>query len=224
VRWQHPERGLVPPNSFIAIAEESDLIIQLGEWILQEACRQLSVWQAAGLKLRVSVNVSARQLRSGNLLHQVESALLRHHFQPGDLELEITESVAMENPDATLRMLGQLRDLGVDLAIDDFGTGYSSLSHLKLMPVQRLKIDRSFVKDIESDPDDAAICAATISLAHNLGLGVIAEGVETAAQLEFLGNLGCECVQGFLFSKPLPAAALEDWMSRPRDAAHSLSS
>ncbi|MBP6193229.1 MAG: EAL domain-containing protein [Methyloversatilis sp.] len=224
VRWQHPERGMVPPNSFIAIAEESDLIIQLGEWILLEACRQLSVWQAAGLKLRVSVNVSARQLRSGNLLHQVESALLRHHIPSGDLELEITESVAMENPDATLRVLGQLRDLGVDLAIDDFGTGYSSLSHLKLMPVQRLKIDRSFVKDIESDPDDAAICAATISLAHNLGLGVIAEGVETEAQLAFLGNLGCECVQGFLFSKPLPAAALEAWVSQRTDAAQSLSS
>jgi diguanylate cyclase (GGDEF)-like protein/PAS domain S-box-containing protein len=224
VRWQHPERGLVPPNSFIQIAEESDLIIKLGEWILQEACWQLSRWKDQGLMLRVSVNLSARQLRSKNLLHQVEDTLIRHDLRPGELELEITESVAMDNPDATLRMLGQLRELGVELAIDDFGTGYSSLSHLKLMPLQRLKIDRSFVKDIESDPDDAAICAATISLAQNLGLSVVAEGVETDAQLAFLGNLGCECVQGYLFSKPLPAAEFEAWAAQRAAAQSSLAS
>ncbi|MCP4638189.1 MAG: EAL domain-containing protein [Methyloversatilis sp.] len=212
VRWQHPERGLVPPNKFIPIAEESDLIIRLGEWILQEACRQLSLWHAGGLELRVAVNLSARQLRSKNLLRQVKDVVLKHNLQPGQLELEITESVAMEDSDNTLRMLAQLRELGVELAIDDFGTGYSSLSHLKLMPLHRLKIDRSFVKDIETDPDDAAICAATISLAHNLGLSVVAEGVETEAQFAFLGNLGCECAQGFLFSKPLPAAELEAWI------------
>ncbi len=221
VRWMHPERGLVPPDKFIPIAEESDLIIQLGEWILQEACRQLAAWQAAGLHLRMSVNLSARQLRSTTLLRQVEKALQHYAFHPGDLELEITESVAMENPDATLRMLGQLRELGVELAIDDFGTGYSSLSHLKLMPLQRLKIDRSFVKDIEIDPDDAAICAATISLAHNLGLSVVAEGVETAAQLAFLRHLGCECVQGFLFSKALPASELEAWLAEREAAVQS---
>lgn len=224
VRWQHPARGLVPPNSFIQIAEESDLIIKLGEWILQEACWQLSRWKDQGLMLRVSVNLSARQLRSKNLLHQVEDTLMRHDLRPGELELEITESVAMDNPDATLRMLGQLRELGVELAIDDFGTGYSSLSHLKLMPLQRLKIDRSFVKDIESDPDDAAICAATISLAQNLGLSVVAEGVETNAQLAFLGNLGCECVQGYLFSKPLPAAEFEAWAAQRAAAQSSLAS
>ncbi len=218
VRWMHPERGLVPPNSFIPIAEESDLIIQLGEWILEEACRQLDEWRRKGLQMRMSVNLSARQLRSKSLLPQIEKALFHYGFEADNLELEITESVAMENPDATLRMLGQLRELGVELAIDDFGTGYSSLSHLKLMPLQRLKIDRSFVKDIESDPDDAAICAATISLAHNLGLSVVAEGVETEAQLAFLRDLGCECVQGYLFSKPLPAAELEDWIAR-RNAA-----
>ncbi|WP_439536838.1 bifunctional diguanylate cyclase/phosphodiesterase [Methyloversatilis sp.] len=224
VRWQHPERGLVPPNSFIPIAEESDLIIKLGEWILQEACWQLSRWKDQGLMLRVSVNLSARQLRSKNLLYQVEDTLNRHGLRPGELELEITESVAMDNPEATLRMLGQLRELGVELAIDDFGTGYSSLSHLKLMPLQRLKIDRSFVKDIESDPDDAAICAATISLAQNLGLSVVAEGVETDAQLAFLDNLGCECVQGYLFSKPLPAAELEAWAAQHAAAQSSLAS
>ena len=213
VRWEHPERGLVPPNKFIPIAEESDLIIRLGEWILQEACRQLSVWRAMGLQMRIAVNLSARQLRSKNLLRQVKDVVLKYDLKPGDLELEITESVAMEDADNTLRMLAQLRELGLELAIDDFGTGYSSLSHLKLMPLQRLKIDRSFVKDIENDPDDAAICAATISLAHNLGLTVIAEGVETDAQYAFLGNLGCECVQGFLFSKPLPAAELEAWVA-----------
>ena len=213
VRWEHPERGLVPPNKFIPIAEESDLIIRLGEWILQEACRQLSVWRAMGLQMRIAVNLSARQLRSKNLLRQVKDVVLKYDLKPGDLELEITESVATEDADNTLRMLAQLRELGLELAIDDFGTGYSSLSHLKLMPLQRLKIDRSFVKDIENDPDDAAICAATISLAHNLGLTVIAEGVETDAQYAFLGNLGCECVQGFLFSKPLPAAELEAWVA-----------
>ena len=224
VRWQHPERGLVPPNKFIPIAEESDLIIRLGEWILQEACRQLSVWHSMGLDLRLAVNLSARQLRSKNLLRQVKEVLLKHDLKPGQLELEITESVAMEDADNTLRMLAQLRELGVELAIDDFGTGYSSLSHLKLMPLHRLKIDRSFVKDIETDPDDAAICAATISLAHNLGLSVVAEGVETEAQFAFLGNLGCECAQGFLFSRPLPAAELEDWMrARGQLAQSSLS-
>ena len=166
-----------------------------------------------GLHMRIAVNLSARQLRSKNLLRQVKDVVLKYDLKPGDLELEITESVAMEDADNTLRMLAQLRELGLELAIDDFGTGYSSLSHLKLMPLQRLKIDRSFVKDIENDPDDAAICAATISLAHNLGLTVIAEGVETDAQYAFLGNLGCECVQGYLFSKPLPATELEAWIA-----------
>ncbi len=221
VRWLHPERGLVPPNKFIPIAEESDLIIRLGEWILQEACHQLSLWHSMGLDLRVAVNLSARQLRSKNLLRQVKDVLLKYDLKPGQLELEITESVAMEDADNTLRMLAQLRELGVELAIDDFGTGYSSLSHLKLMPLHRLKIDRSFVKDIETDPDDAAICAATISLAHNLGLSVVAEGVETQAQFAFLGNLGCECAQGFLFSRPLPAAELEAWMQARGQLAQS---
>jgi diguanylate cyclase (GGDEF)-like protein/PAS domain S-box-containing protein len=220
VRWNHPQRGLVGPDKFIPIAEESDLIILLGEWILQEACRQLSIWRAAGLPLGMAVNLSARQLRSKNLLRQVREALLKYDFRPGDLELEITESVAMENPEGTVLMLNQLRELGIELAIDDFGTGYSSLSHLKLMPLQRLKIDRSFVKDIETDPDDAAICAATVSLAHNIGLSVVAEGVETEAQLAFLGHLGCETVQGYLFSRPLPAAEAEAWI-RQRMAAQS---
>jgi diguanylate cyclase (GGDEF)-like protein/PAS domain S-box-containing protein len=214
VRWQHPERGLVLPDSFIPITEDSDLIIRLGEWILQEACRQHRQWKDKALNLRISVNLSARQLRSKNLLHQIESTLIRHGLHPGELELEITESVAMDNPEAMLPMFGQLRELGVELAIDDFGTGYSSLSHLKLMPLRRLKIDRSFVKDIERNPDDAAICAAIVSLARNLGLSVVAEGVETDTQLAFLGTLGCECVQGYLFSKPLPAAEFEAWAIR----------
>lgn len=218
VRWQHPERGLVPPDRFIPIAEESDLIIRLGDWILQEACRQLSVWRAMGLAIRMSVNLSARQLRSANLLRQVREMVLRHNLKAGDLELEITESVAMEDADKTLHMLERLRELGVELAVDDFGTGYSSLSRLKLMPLHRLKIDRSFVKDIENDPDDAAICAATISLAHNLGLTVVAEGVETEAQYAFLGDLGCEFVQGYLFGKPMPAAELETWAWRHQAA------
>ena len=214
VRWEHPERGLVPPNKFIPIAEESDLIIRLGEWILQEACRQLSVWRAMGLQMRIAVNLSARQLRSKNLLRQVKDVVLKYDLKPGDLELEITESVAMEDADNTLRMLAQLRELGLELAIDDFGTGYSSLSHLKLMPLQRLKIDRSFVKDIENDPDDAAICAATISLAHNLGLTVIAEGVETEAQVAFLKKSHCDEFQGYYFAKPIPLATLKQYLQQ----------
>lgn len=216
VRWNHPLRGLVPPATFIPLAEESDLIVALGEWILKEACRQLEAWRARGISLNMSVNLSARQLRSRNLLPLVESMLEKHRLMPGELELEITESVAMDNPQVTVEVLGRLRDLGVALAIDDFGTGYSSLSHLKLLPLHRLKIDRSFVKDIETDPDDALICSATIGLARNLGLTTVAEGVETQSQLEYLKELGCDCVQGYLFSRPLPPDELEVWLRSVR--------
>ncbi|MEN6585044.1 MAG: EAL domain-containing protein, partial [Sulfuricella sp.] len=219
VRWQHPEEGLVSPDSFIPFAEESGLILPLGEWVLDDACRQMAEWKAGGVAVpHVAVNISARQLRSHNLLEQVGTALTRHGLSPGELQLEITESTAMAEPEHAIALLRALRDLGVVLAIDDFGTGYSSLAYLKRLPIQILKLDLSFVKDIESDEDDAAICAATIALAHTLGIDVVAEGVETGAQRAFLADEHrCDMLQGYLFSRPVPAADIEKWLaSQPR--------
>jgi len=207
VRWRHPERGLIFPLTFIPLAEETGLIEALGEWVLEEACRQLATWRAEGIKaMSVAVNLSAYQLRSPTLVERVGAIMLKHGIEEGELELEVTESAAMDNPEMAIGQLSALRRLGIRLAIDDFGTGYSSLAYLKLLPIQALKVDRTFVKDIESDANDAAICAATIALAHNLGLEVVAEGVETEAQREFLAEHKCDYLQGYLFSKPLPAA------------------
>ncbi|MFA7269422.1 MAG: EAL domain-containing protein [Sterolibacterium sp.] len=210
VRWRHPERGLVPPDDFIPIAEETGLILPLGEWVLNEACRQLAAWKAHGVAgLHVAINISAQQLRSPDLLEQVRTALDRHDLVAGEVELEITESAAMDDPERAIALLQSLSALGVKLAIDDFGTGYSSLAYLKRLPIQVLKLDRSFVSDIESDEDDAAICAATIALAHTLGLKVVAEGVETKAQEYFLSTVHrCDILQGYLFGKPVPALEL----------------
>jgi len=208
VRWRHPRDGLVPPLKFIPVAEETGLIIPLGEWVLDEACRQLRAWRQEGLKdVTMAVNLSAHQLRSPALLDYVTQTLERHGLAGADLELEVTESVAMANPEASIGQLQTLRDLGVRLSIDDFGTGYSSLSYLKRLPIHTLKLDRSFVNDIETDANDVAICTATIALAHNLGLRVVAEGVENAAQHSFLVTLRCDTLQGYLFSKPIPALA-----------------
>ena len=208
VRWCHPRDGLISPAEFIPIAEESGLILPLGEWVLDEACRQLRAWRDSGIKdVTMAVNLSAHQLHAPVLLEQVAHTLEKHGLAGADLELEITESVAMHDPDAGIVKLKALRSLGVRLSIDDFGTGYSSLSYLKLLPIHTLKLDQSFVRDIESDSNDVAICTATIALAHNLGLVVIAEGVETEAQRLLLTSHQCDFMQGYLFSKPLPAAA-----------------
>ena len=217
VRWRHPERGLVPPDAFIPVAEETGLILPLGEWVLNEACRQLAAWKARGVVgVHMAVNISVQQLRSPDLLEQVRTALERHGLAAGELELEVTESAAMDDPERAIALLQALRALGVKLAIDDFGTGYSSLAYLKRLPIQILKLDRSFVSDIESDEDDAAICAATIALAHTLGLKVVAEGVETEAQRAFLADRHrCDLLQGYLFSKPVPAAELLPWLDLP---------
>jgi diguanylate cyclase (GGDEF)-like protein/PAS domain S-box-containing protein len=209
VRWHHPLHGNVSPAKFIPIAEESGLIEALGSWVLEEACRQLSAWRAEGIEgLRMAVNLSAQQLRSPGLVLLVETLLKRHGLKGSDLELEITESAAMENPERAIGQLQALRDLGIELAIDDFGTGYSSLAYLKRLPIQVLKLDRTFVSDIETDPSDAEISAATLALAHNLGLKVIAEGVETEAQRDYLIRHHCDFMQGYLFSAPLPAGAV----------------
>jgi diguanylate cyclase (GGDEF)-like protein/PAS domain S-box-containing protein len=206
VRWRHPQLGDIPPLKFIPIAEEAGLIESLGAWVLEEACRQLSVWREEGIDhVRVAVNLSAKQLRSQELAHNVALLLRKYRLTGVDLELEITESVAMENPDRAIDQLQALRDIGVQLAIDDFGTGYSSLAYLKRLPIHVLKLDRTFVRDIETDQGDADISAATLALAHNLGLKVVAEGVETEAQRDFLVRHRCDYLQGYFYSKPLPA-------------------
>jgi diguanylate cyclase (GGDEF)-like protein/PAS domain S-box-containing protein len=206
IRWQHPEMGLIPPFKFIPIAEETGLILPMGKWVVEEALRQLAAWDKLGVSgLRMAVNLSAHQLRDPTLQEFLVAELARHGLDGKRLELEITESVAMQHPERTTPVLDRLRELGIELAIDDFGTGYSSLAYLKKLPLDRLKLDRSFVMDIEHDSNDATISAATISLAHSLGLAVVAEGVETAAQLEFLRSLNCDFAQGYYFSKPLPA-------------------
>ena len=217
VRWQHPVRGQVPPMSFIPVAEETGMIEALGAWVLDEACGQLARWRAAGVRVgRMSVNLSACQLRAPGLIDQIQAALARHGLGPGDLELEITESTAMANPEHAIAQLHALREAGVMLAIDDFGTGYSSLAYLKRLPIQTLKLDRSFVRDIETDPNDAAISAATLALAHSMGLEVVAEGVETEGQRHFLATHRCDRLQGYMFGKPEPA---EVWNRRGRTAA-----
>jgi len=219
VRWNHPTRGIIGPDKFIPIAEESSLIEQLGSWVLDEACRQLAEWFGKGVtKMRVAVNLSAHQLRASTLVGQVEQALETHGLPATALELEITESVAMNDPDLAISQLKALRALGVSIAIDDFGTGYSSLSYLKVLPIQILKLDRSFVADIGTGSDDDAICAATLAMARNLKLMVVAEGVETNLQSEFLASHGCDFLQGYLFGKPEPASVfLENWTRNKQD-------
>ncbi len=210
VRWRHPEDGLIAPAQFIPLAEETGIIMEIGTWVLGEACRQARRWLDAGLPpLRMSVNLSVRQLRDAYLADTVASVLAGTGLRPELLELEITESSVMDRPDKAIAVLETLKRLGVKIAIDDFGTGHSSLSYLKLFPLDHLKIDRSFVSDIEHDANDAAIVAAAVSLAHSLGLSVVAEGVETAVQVERLRTLGCDELQGYHFSRPLPAAEME---------------
>ncbi len=211
-RWNHPTLGSIPPVRFIPLAEETGLIQALGDWVFWESCRQLRAFKDQGIDLRVAVNLSAQQLRHEGLPSVVRGALACFSLDPSDLELEITESTAMQNPELTVRILEQLSGMGIILAIDDFGTGYSSLSYLKHLPIQRLKLDRSFVKDIETDINDAAICSATVALGHNLGLELVAEGVETEPQKEFLARLGCDVLQGFLYSRPLPAEQMVDFL------------
>jgi diguanylate cyclase (GGDEF)-like protein/PAS domain S-box-containing protein len=220
VRWHDPDVGLVPPSAFIPVAEESGLIGPLSEWVLREACRQNKVWQDEGLPpARVSVNLSARQFQQRDIAKLVMSILDETGLEPRYLELELTESTIMRNAEEAVVMLNELHALGIGLAIDDFGTGYSSLSYLKRFPVDRLKIDRSFVSDIGASADDETITSAIIALAHSLNLQVIAEGVETAAQLEFLKKRACHEMQGYFFARPLPHDAIPHLLQRERASA-----
>ena len=223
IRWHHPVRGMVSPAEFIPIAEDSGLIITIGEWVLRSACAQNVAWQRAGLSpIPVSVNLSARQLAKGNIVSVVANVLADTGLAPCYLELEITETMVMHDVDKSLGTLIELKRLGVSISIDDFGTGYSSLNYLKRFPVDTLKIDRSFVNDIATDQDDAAIVKAVISLAHILNLKVVAEGVETREQVAFLTGNGCHAGQGYLFGKPMPHDSFEEkflTISRPPPAA-----
>jgi diguanylate cyclase (GGDEF)-like protein len=213
VRWQHPELGLVPPIKFIPAAERSGLIAKIGAWVLRTACSQLAEWRRGGANLSIAVNVSAREVQAPDFVDIVTEALAASGLEPAHLELELTESVALKDPERSADVLGRLHRLGVRLAIDDFGSGYSSLMRLRQMPISVLKIDRFFVQDIVSSPRDAAIVAAVVAMAHSLGLKVVAEGVETRAQLDALRSLEadldqkttCDLIQGYLLSRPLPA-------------------
>jgi diguanylate cyclase (GGDEF)-like protein len=206
VRWELPERGLILPSDFIPIAEETNLIIEIGEWVLDKVCEDFRVWQrSVGSPGRVSVNLSLKQLRQLNFIKRIGSILRSYEVSPTSLELEITETTLMENPERTIKLLDQLYGLGLHLAIDDFGTGYSSLSALQQFPISTLKIDRSFVRDIVTNPDDGAIVDTIIQMGRNLNMDVVAEGVEDEAQLNFLQKLGCTYVQGLLFGEPMSA-------------------
>ncbi len=209
LRWQSPEHGLLAPGEFVPLLEESGLIVPVGEWVLATACRQARAWEQAGLpRVSVGVNVSARQFRRGNFADTVAQVLRETELSPDQLELEITESAMMLDTGADIPAFRELKRLRVGLSIDDFGTGYSSLNYLKRFDVDSLKIDRSFIKDVTLDPDNDTITMAIIAMAHALGCKVIADGVETRAQLEFLADRGCDEYQGYLFSKPLDAEKL----------------
>jgi Amt family ammonium transporter len=217
VRWEHPVDGVIMPSDFIPIAEETGLVVPLGEWVLGEACRQAQAWRTEHPELadlHVSVNLSGRQIAQSDLVTVVANVLATTGLPPGSLVLEITESVLMADAEYALTMLRGLKNLGVRLSIDDFGTGYSSLSYLKKFPVDILKIDRSFIDGLGVEGDDTAIVQATITVAHSLGLTTVAEGAETPVQVKALIDLGCDKAQGYLFSRPQPAAALTETLVR----------
>jgi diguanylate cyclase (GGDEF)-like protein len=213
VRWNHPEQGLVPPFDFIPLAEETGLIVPIGEWILRTACTQCKIWHDAGFKLHLAVNLSPRQFQQKDLAGTINRIIAETGFDPAYLDLEVTESSLMDNAESAVAILRELRKTGIRISIDDFGTGYSSLGYLKQLPIDVLKIDKSFVSDVTNNPDDAALVMAIITLAHNLRLKVVAEGVETEEQLRFLRLMKCDEWQGFLFSRPITAEKFSELLA-----------
>jgi diguanylate cyclase (GGDEF)-like protein/PAS domain S-box-containing protein len=215
VRWEHPERGLLLPDLFIPLAEDSGLIRHIGRWVLHTACAQALAWQAEGTgPIRVAVNLSPRQFSDERLVIEIAHALAQTELPAHLLEIEITESMMMENPERAAETLREIKEMGVHVSIDDFGTGYSSLARLKKFPIESVKIDRSFIRDIAVDPDDAAIVSAVIAMAHSLRLKVVAEGVETPEQVKFLRERGCDEIQGFYYSRPIPPVDIAEFGAR----------
>jgi EAL domain-containing protein (putative c-di-GMP-specific phosphodiesterase class I) len=219
LRWRHPRRGVVSPALFVPVAERHGLIGAIGNWVIEEACRQAREWNEVGLAVRVCVNLSGYQMRQDDLVVRLGRALQRHHVPPARFTCEITESVAMEDTRVTRQAIAELGALGVRVSIDDFGTGYSSLSSLRKLPAAELKIDRAFVRDLDTSADARSIVGAIVQMAHTLGLQVVAEGVETVAQRDRLVALGCDELQGYLFAKPMSAKALALWAGGQADGA-----
>jgi len=213
VRWQHPVRGLVPPDDFIPLAEASGLIQPLAIWVLQAALQQSVKWHEAGHVFTISINLSTRNLLDGDLPGRVSRLLATHHVKPEWLVFEITESAVMAEPARALETLTKLNKMGIQLSLDDFGTGYSSLAYLKKLPVSEIKIDKSFIKDMELDSSDTVIVRSTIALGQNLGMKVVAEGVENLEIWKLLTTLGCDASQGYYMSRPLAAEALDEWLA-----------
>jgi EAL domain-containing protein (putative c-di-GMP-specific phosphodiesterase class I) len=222
LRWERPGHGLVPPAEFVPLLEDTGLIVQVGEWVIAEACRQVETWRKAGrAPVSIAINISARQFATRNLGEVIKRVLDAHNADPHYIELELTESLLMVNTEEAVRTLEYLKSLGLRLSIDDFGTGYSSLAYLKRFPIDALKIDRSFIDQITTDVGDATITRAVIGMAHNLGLKVVAEGVETEDQLAFLSANGCDEAQGYYFARPQTGAQMATWL-RDRAAGQPL--
>ena len=219
VRWRHANRGLVPPGEFIPLAEDSELILALGDWVLNEACRQAALWQANGCLLKIAVNVAARQLEQGGLAERIVELTRQHGIPASALEVEVTESMVMTRPEQAASLLARLREIGVSVAIDDFGTGYSSLAYLRRLPIDVLKIDRSFVMHADCNDEDAQIVKTIVALGQSLKLLVVAEGIENEGQAALLRSMGCDRGQGFHFSRPLPAARFEAWLAGQADGS-----
>jgi diguanylate cyclase len=220
IRWQHPQWGMVPPGRFITLAEELGLIVSIGDWVLEEACRQAAAWRQAGLdKVCIAVNLASPSFHKPGLTDEVRTLLDRYTVDPDQLQVEATESMLMESGGATLETLRQFNLMGIKLAIDDFGTGYSSLTYLRRFPADEIKIDRSFISEMTNNADDAAIVAAIISLGRSMKRAIVAEGVETIAQARLLHTLGCDVMQGFLFSRPVPADEMQEMLALDRPFA-----
>jgi EAL domain-containing protein (putative c-di-GMP-specific phosphodiesterase class I) len=219
LRWHHPSRGMVSPVIFIPIAERFGFMRELGNWVIDAACRQAQIWRESGLRMRVAINLSAQQMRQADIVERIQSALQDSGMHPTLLTCEITESVVMENTQAIQDTFRRLGELGVHLSIDDFGTGYSSLSYLRQLPAQELKVDRAFVTDLVTSADARAVVDAVIKLAHALGLRVVAEGVETQGQQQVLVSMGCDELQGYLFARPMSAQAILLWATDDKNSA-----